>query len=402
MSQANTLFLRLEGPLQSWGDPSKFVIRRTMEAPTKSGVLGLICCAMGLSRQAACKHLPKLNELNMGVRIDRPGTRWWDWHTVGAGTGMTTAGGGIKTGAQGTLITRREYLADASFLVALQGDAAMVQQVADALSRPQWALYLGRKSCPPSLPVFTRPRKGETWTNPMVEGDLKAALSAVPWSPRYQEDAPRGASIGLSCLFEWRESKSQPVAPQEAQVWYDVPFSFDPPAHEARFVMRDVVSASVGQPLQQRTPPPPRPRANYSSSDWTSESLIDVKNETTGTITKEPRGMRPRRLLHDHGLCVFCKSPATTVQHVTYRHAGGNEQIEELRSLCRLCHDAVTMIEYGLGMGLDRIDPCEACWRDDILRTRDEIVRFRSEEGRRRALRQAPEAVRRQQLEEED
>ncbi|MGH9433413.1 MAG: CRISPR-associated protein Cas5, partial [Terriglobia bacterium] len=41
---ANTLFLRLEGPLQSWGDQqSKFVIRRTAEAPTKSGVIGMLC-----------------------------------------------------------------------------------------------------------------------------------------------------------------------------------------------------------------------------------------------------------------------------------------------------------------------------------------------------------------------
>jgi CRISPR system Cascade subunit CasD len=51
MTIANTIFIRLEGPLQAWGDTSKFVIRRTMDAPTKSGVLGLICCAMGLSRQ---------------------------------------------------------------------------------------------------------------------------------------------------------------------------------------------------------------------------------------------------------------------------------------------------------------------------------------------------------------
>ena len=121
MTEANTLFLRLEGPLQAWGDTSKFVIRRTMDAPTKSGILGLLCCAMGLSREAARERLAELNGLAMGVRIDRHGTRWWDYQTVGAGIGMTTAGGGLKTGAQGTLITRREYLADASFLVALQG-----------------------------------------------------------------------------------------------------------------------------------------------------------------------------------------------------------------------------------------------------------------------------------------
>ncbi len=82
----------------------------------------------------------------MGVRIDRPGTRWWDYHTVGAGIGMTTAGGGIKTGAQGTLITRREYLADASFLIGLQGDAALINTVTEALRCPKWPLYLGRKS----------------------------------------------------------------------------------------------------------------------------------------------------------------------------------------------------------------------------------------------------------------
>ena len=91
MTEANTLLLRLEGPLQAWGDTSKFVIRRTMEAPTKSGVLGLLCCAMGLSREKAREGLPELNGLAMGVRIDRPGTRWWDYQTVGAGIGLTTA-----------------------------------------------------------------------------------------------------------------------------------------------------------------------------------------------------------------------------------------------------------------------------------------------------------------------
>src|SRR5208283_6099362 len=95
---------------------------------------------------------------------------------------------------------------------------------------------------------------------------------------------------------------------------------------------------------------------------------------------------RAARLSADHGLCVFCKSPATTVQHITYRRAGGGESQDDLRSLCRLCHDAVTMIEYGLGMGLDRINPEELRWRDMIIRKRDEIIKFRSLETRRRHL----------------
>ena len=41
------LLLWLEGPLQSWGQDSKFGRRDTLAFPTKSGVLGLVCAALG-------------------------------------------------------------------------------------------------------------------------------------------------------------------------------------------------------------------------------------------------------------------------------------------------------------------------------------------------------------------
>jgi CRISPR system Cascade subunit CasD len=367
MTEANTLFLRLEGPLQAWGDTSKFVIRRTMDAPTKSGVLGLLCCAMGLSRQAARERLPELNGLAMGVRIDRHGTRWWDYHTVGAGIGMTTAGGGLKTGAQGTLITRREYLADASFLVVLQGDAKLIHDIAAAIASPKWPVFLGRKSCPPSVPVLARPRESESWTNPAGHDGLNAALGAIPWRPRYKADAtPQNGTV--EALVEWRPASECDVAPDDAEVWYDVPVCFDPPVHEPRFVLRGTVSPTVGEALQGTAPAMPRPRADYTKAEY--------------------RKRREERIKADAGLCVFCKSPGPriTVQHVTYRRAGGDETLEDLRSLCGLCHDAVTMLEYGLGMGLDRINPEEPRWRDLIIQKREEIIKFRSLETRRRKL----------------
>lgn len=359
----NTLFLRLEAPLQSWGDTSKFVIRRTMDAPTKSGVLGLISCAMGLSRAAARDHLPILNTLSMGVRIDRPGTRWWDYHTVGAGIGMTTAAGKVKTGAQGTLITRREYLADASFLVALRGDPALIEQVRASLAAPVWPVFLGRRSCPPAVPVLAAPRTDEKWVNPSSHASLAEALRAVPWSPRCEGDA---IPSEVKALIEWRASSDTDIAPETAEVWYDSPVCFDPPVHEPRLVMRGSITVPVGQPLQRRAPAPPRPRADYRNAEYQQR--------------------RAARLQADRGLCVFCKSTATTVQHITYRRAGGDEEQSDLCSLCRLCHDAVTMVEYGHGMGLDRIDPTLPRWRDEILRTRGEILRHRSLETRRRFL----------------
>lgn len=394
----DTIFLRLEGPLQAWGDNSKFVIRRTMETPTKSGVLGLICCAIGWSRQEACGHLLELNTLAMGVRIDRPGNRWWDYHTVGAKIGLLSADGkGIKrtggpTGPIETLLSRREYLCDASFLVVLQGNSELIRRVADSLQDPKWPVFLGRKSCPPSVPILvTRQRSdGKLEAETDRFKSVREALESRPWRPRHDSDAPRNEkcerveSIQLDCQLEWRPSEQESTAPPEAEVWYDVPVSFDPPVHEARFVVRNTVTVRVGGPTQQHTPPPLRPRANYSSSKW-------------------QKHIRPARLEKDKGLCVFCKQPASQVHHASYRNAGGDESVEhDLRSLCGLCHDAVTMIEYGMGLGMDRVDPSDPGWRDEILAKRDEIRRWRSEEGRRRAPRDASERIRRELLEEED
>jgi CRISPR system Cascade subunit CasD len=357
---ANTVFLRLEGPLQAWGDQqSKFVIRRTAEAPTKSGVIGMLCAALGISRPEAPKGwLPRLAGLAMGVRIDVPGIRWWDYHTVGAGMRMRTAEGGTKPGA---MLTRREYLCDASFLVALRGEPDLIPELEAAIKAPRWTLYLGRKCCPPSRPLLEHPA-GEF-------PDLLSALRSVPWRKRLEGDQQPEA---VDCLIDWRPTQEQPEAPGDALVWYDVPVSFDLPSHQPRFVIRRQLSVGPGcdveisERTQHETPAPPRPRADYTNTQY-----------------RERRG---QRLHDDHHLCVFCKAPATTVQHVTYRHAGGGEHIDELRSLCRLCHDAVTMIEYGMGMGLDRINPEEPRWRDLISEKRAEIIKFRSLETRRRHL----------------
>lgn len=366
-TEANTVFLRLEGPLQAWGDASKLVIRRTMDAPTKSGVLGLVCCAMGIARGDASAALRRLDRLAFGVRIDAPGVRWWDYHTSGAGSGLMTAEGKVKitesTGEIETFVTRREYLADASFLAALHGDPDVIAEVADALASPTWSVYLGRRSCPPAVPVLARPGPGDIWSNPGRFDSLEQALS-VP--ARRGCLSARNASDTAEALIEWRSDSDGDAAPAEAESWMDSPVAFDPPVHQARLVVRKSIPLSGGieEPLQPIAPV--RPRADYKDSEY--------------------RRRRRLRLDGDQGVCVFCKSAATTVQHVTYRRAGGREEQEDLRSMCRLCHDAVSMLEYGHGMGVDRIDPCEQRWREEILRTRGEIVRFRSIQTRRRHL----------------
>jgi len=360
---ANTVFLRLEGPLQAWGVTSRFVIRETADVPSKSGVLGLVCAAMGLRRGDATGRLTELAALRMGVRIDRPGTKLSDYHTAGAGdiadarAGMMTAAGKIKvtqtSGELETHVMRKEYLADAAFLVALQGDLATVDGVAKALDDPVWPPFLGRKCCPPSAPVLDKQFA------PLGEHlDLETALRSVPWRPRLP-------SIDTKPDLLWAVVEAKPADGRPVQ---DVPVSFTHRVYATRFV-RDVELKGVVESEQSEFTPAPRParRPVTELPGW-----------------KDGENRRQQRLNRDHGLCVFCKEPARDVHHRTYARAGSEDIENDLRSVCRLCHDALTLLEYAGGMGEERIDPCHAPHRDAILAQRRDILTQRDRLRRRR------------------
>ncbi len=342
----NTVFLRLEGPLQSWGTTSRFVVRDTGTEPTKSGILGMICAAIGLRREQTRKRLVKLNRLVMGVRVDRPGTLLHDYHTVGAGYGVMAAKGILKetsgTSEYETFLSRRYYLADASFLVALHGSTSLVSRIACRLSDPVWPPFLGRKSCVPSLPVMAGTGRFES---------LEKALTSPsqPSRPRLAEIDELPASVRLVLEVP----AGQGPLPREALRIPDSPVSFPPLGHDSRYVVERFVSVPHGDPLQSLPDRPEHLRVGYGSKHW-----------------KQVSGQRRDS---DHDLCVFCKQPAETVHHITYERAGA-ELISDLRSLCHLCHDAITMLEYGADMTRDRIDPCDPIWRDTIRQQRAAII----------------------------
>lgn len=152
----STLLLRLVGPMQSWGSQSRFRVRDTGLEPTKSGVLGLVCAAMGIPRGDDAA-LSRLASLWMGVRVDREGVMSRDYQIVGGGTwpgrkwyGVIKADGSAGVPAEST----RHYLSDAGFLVALGGAREVLQQAYSALRNPVWPLFLGRKAFTPSEPVW--------------------------------------------------------------------------------------------------------------------------------------------------------------------------------------------------------------------------------------------------------
>lgn len=185
----STLLLRLAGPMQSWGTQSRFEVRDAGSEPSKSGVVGLLCAALGRPRDAP---LDDLVALKMGVRVDQEGRVQVDFQTAGGSHlrgdvyGVARASGGPG----GTVVSRRYYLADASFLVGLEGatpeQVNLLRQIDAALARPVWPLYLGRKACVPGCPV--RLPKGPPGGPGLRDGSLDAVLRAYPWPPRSPYD----------------------------------------------------------------------------------------------------------------------------------------------------------------------------------------------------------------------
>ncbi|PZQ43714.1 MAG: type I-E CRISPR-associated protein Cas5/CasD [Ectopseudomonas oleovorans] len=142
-----TLLLRLQGPMQSWGTTSRFDERDTQLEPSKSGVLGLVCAALGRDRQ---EPVDDLAALRMGVRVDHEGVPMRDYQTA---TGVLIATG--KSDMRRTVVSPRYYLSDAAFLVGLEGkDEALLARIHAALRAPHWPLALGRKSFVPGMPVW--------------------------------------------------------------------------------------------------------------------------------------------------------------------------------------------------------------------------------------------------------
>lgn len=148
---AELLILRLEGYFQSWGENAKWNYRATSGFPSKSAVIGLIACAMGLERNDE-KIVELSRQITFGVRADRKGVVLRDFNTVQGMPNIYTAEG--KTRSLNTLVTNREYLCDASFLVAIDTDHDTIVQIKEAFDKPVWTVYLGRKNCVPSRPVF--------------------------------------------------------------------------------------------------------------------------------------------------------------------------------------------------------------------------------------------------------
>lgn len=160
-----TLLLRLNGPLQSWGSDSLYDNRATDYIPTKSGVTGMVAAALGLRREDSkigCSNsfLEELNCLKFGVRVDHQGVYLNDLQITKMGDKLNLN------------MSHRGYLSDATFLAGFcTEDIRILQKIESAIKYPQFTMFLGRKSCPPTPPIFLK----------IVDKELYQALLDEEW-----------------------------------------------------------------------------------------------------------------------------------------------------------------------------------------------------------------------------
>jgi len=221
----SVLLLRLAGPLQAWGDSSRFSRRMTRREPTRSGILGMLAAAQGRRRT---DPIEDLIALRFGVRTDQPGRVLRDFQTARTVDGSTSMP-----------LSERYYIADGVFLAGVDGDDSLVEGLATAVRSPKFPMYLGRRSCVPSRPVFVD----------VVDGGLEEALGEAPWQASewfQRQQARRTGGTGYRCSLSLDGAGDRVDSSdlnESVERVRDIPVSWDPRRRE--YEWREVIHTEV-------------------------------------------------------------------------------------------------------------------------------------------------------------
>lgn len=157
------LLFQLYGPMAAWGDIAVGESRVTTAVPGRSALLGMLAAAMGLKRSDE----ESLNSLSYSVRFAiltlNSGSFMRDYHTVQVPPASALKKRPARTRRDelsvpknelGTILSSRDYRSDSLNRIAVEstGSQYTLETLKQALLRPIFPVFLGRKACPPALP----------------------------------------------------------------------------------------------------------------------------------------------------------------------------------------------------------------------------------------------------------
>jgi CRISPR system Cascade subunit CasD len=183
----DVVLLRFDAPLMSFGGVVTDEHNPTDSFPYRAMLAGLVANALGATRRQEAYLASLQGRIRYAARCDRRGSLLVDFQTVDLGPegpmasdlGWTTRGvleerrgGGAS---EATHIRHRHYLADAVLTVALtleppEGEPSLAA-VSAALRAPARPLFLGRKCCLPSGPI---------WIGESTSPSLRRAIESAP------------------------------------------------------------------------------------------------------------------------------------------------------------------------------------------------------------------------------
>jgi CRISPR system Cascade subunit CasD len=221
------LIFRLYGPIASWGDIAVGEVRPSYTHPSKSAVLGLIAAALRIDRYKDDQHRALVESYGFAVRVESMGVPLVDYHTVQV---PPSASGNTKNyytrrdelqavsrDKLKTIISRRDYRMDALATVALWGRTSelpySLAAMRDAMERPGYLLYLGRKSCPLALPMEPQIVQADT----VLQALAKAKFAAF--------EPLRQIRFAEKPILFWDEGVDAEVSAQHSFQRRDVPLS---------------------------------------------------------------------------------------------------------------------------------------------------------------------------------
>lgn len=191
--------------MQAWGTHTFEDFRPSSLFPTRSGLVGLLGACLGLDRRDTAGLGALAEGVLFAVRVDAAVVRLGcdeavakqalklpDFHTV---LDARKVDGSVS---RNPVVSRREYLYDAAFTVAVGCRPEAIYslvRIGESLRCPLFTPTLGRRSCPITRPLL----EGE---GPIEAPDVLAALARIP---------PQGGAIYVEATAGGRELQIRDV-----------------------------------------------------------------------------------------------------------------------------------------------------------------------------------------------
>lgn len=162
----NYLLFQLQAPLSAWGETAVGEYRPSANYPSESALIGLLGAALGIDRCDETQHQKLRVELCFAIGVQSAGRLLRDYQTAQVPGRVSLKNRPHRTRRDelnmpkeelNTILSTRDYRQDAACLVAVQtkiDSSLSLDDLVQAIQQPKFVLYLGRKTCPPSLPLW--------------------------------------------------------------------------------------------------------------------------------------------------------------------------------------------------------------------------------------------------------